>query len=1704
MKRTQFFTLTQKVRILLLLCCMLAGAGQAWAVNNATWVNIADVDPSDGYTFVPSAGTVSDLSTIQVTTERDIVTASDYNSITHGYFEVDVVMPKLIRNGYADITAQEVTSTNQKPPFTITFQSPIPDGEYTLVIPEGTFYHLNGMDSGPIPEMRVNYTLQNQVSPGAWKVIITGAKRDDEQITYRNRKRFKTQEPSKLASNELEATVGDGEYFIFKDDITERDLLDCDFTSSAESRTEGTSFIYGPVIDWENHTITCEIREAITAKPTTAGWYQLKWDVSTNNSNPAQRYSDARETDSQKFTRNTRDANRFYITMPRGGNSGRDEYLNYNTYPTDDTTPLTFVKLVPSNNGNLMMMTIDGRFVNEDGTPSTSGSGHANSVAYVDGELDFQYWFPFGNNSTYFLGQAGGTHNYFYTAPAKFDDDRYEFYEVTFEADNVPSTAYARYKGSATNYSMTDVYQNGYFVFPKGHVPTVDDFDVSDVTFTNMTIDIKGTGNVKTLTFKELKATLDGTIKLKFVDNGGHDLTDAKLKFVPSEGDAVVLSSAQTTYEFHSANLSTCKFCSAGDYNLISYNYNDESKTLTFTLGVPEWYIINHNYNHANKYLSTDYVSNGHVAYGSTLPNNYAGFWKIQDITGEGLSFFNAKYNNSKILTVVGGNNALMDDVDNIRENAVYAVTKTNGNATGRFRFPTVSNPSKYLGMSSLQVEVRDVTTDGSVDLTLTHVPTMGKSVTVNVIDGSGTPYAPGAIFQTQCEDSAIPRDPVSLTNGTKVDFHNMPFLSSLFSVAEEGKIPNIEFDEENQVLTLKVIDDPNLLRFSPAPENGQWVEGTKWFTIHNNRNNKGYLSTQDSGQYLDDAGTLTIKNGADASGNRGGLWAFVPLDGGGFNIYNNAYGPDFILGITGSSGSARLNMYQKDAVPSGVSTLFTYGENSNRDGGASCAYYFRIGIEGTNHLNEQNGYAGTWAPTGEYANRCESDNGSAFTITAVNDEDIANLPTYDVYKVEWGIRNKDVNSITYGGSGVFGKRGTPSDGAYMIVEHGTVLTAANFTDGTTPSHTMANVSSREVSGHAYRLLVLDMKRPVRVTLPQTSYTMTMGASMEVPAFKVTDNAGESLLEGVTTTAHYTSDNASVVIDGISMRGVSAGSANISVTDFSFNALGTQYYYTDSSSFAGATATVTVNPGVMTVRFSEPNAMLVTDEDDTADVKQSGVVNFTGTDAITQLVIEPAAAATGARIKGVSASVDDKITIEGIGSGSVTLSSKSGVAADLTLTFTIASTGYNDAETTLNVRVLNNSNIVAAKRKRQEMADKPVGSGLGRYTYEGDSYDGKSGNEAYNAAYAKFTEYCNKMYSYSDADIVKYCAEISGFCTDLNSHLSLNMPVAGKTLLRAKGYSDNYISGAGTTGQAPMITNDTPANTILYYTAGGELIGYVNGLGFTGTHTYANVNDDKNTHTFSQYGTIETNPGKYYIKSNYDSRFLHDNNKTGKLDRCSSDTGDNAHAQHAWTLEDVTELPVTIGATGYATLCSPVALTVPYGVEAYVDVERKAPVNNISVIKLQKLNGVIPANTAVVLRGREGNYNFRVTTSSYDIAIEGAKNGGWTNNVVMQGTYPKLTADGSEYTLQNKSDATHFYPNTSAQLKPFRVFIPTEPGAAKVQMFMMDFGGDLSMVLDTTIDTSEPSAPAYDLSGRMMQPTHRGIYLQQGRKVLVH
>lgn len=303
--------------------------------------------------------------------------------------------------------------------------------------------------------------------------------------------------------------------------------------------------------------------------------------------------------------------------------------------------------------------------------------------------------------------------------------------------------------------------------------------------------------------------------------------------------------------------------------------------------------------------------------------------------------------------------------------------------------------------------------------------------------------------------------------------------------------------------------------------------------------------------------------------------------------------------------------------------------------------------------------------------------------------------------------------------------------------------------------------------------------------------------------------------------------------------------------------------------------------------------------------------------------------------------------------------------------------------------------------------------------------------------------------------------------------IQINIPNAG-TFLRIKGHTSNkYISGNGTSGQAVLV-DAADANSILYYTADNELIGYVNGRGFTGTHSVAGIGVFEK-HTFAEAAFAK---GKYIIKSNYSGSKVLCDWTDGKLNRW----GNENDSRSTWSVEAVESLPVSVSDAGYATFHAPVALTIPDGVEAYTLTLEG------NYLKAAAVEGIIPANTPVVLKAEENTYSFEITE------------GGEAGDNDLTGTIAAITKPENALVLgMDEEKGVGFYSlkDEVTTLAGFKAYYLATAGESNLRIA---FDNELLTSILSAAQQNGGQA-IYDLQGRRVLNA-KGISIQAGKKVI--
>ena len=336
--------------------------------------------------------------------------------------------------------------------------------------------------------------------------------------------------------------------------------------------------------------------------------------------------------------------------------------------------------------------------------------------------------------------------------------------------------------------------------------------------------------------------------------------------------------------------------------------------------------------------------------------------------------------------------------------------------------------------------------------------------------------------------------------------------------------------------------------------------------------------------------------------------------------------------------------------------------------------------------------------------------------------------------------------------------------------------------------------------------------------------------------------------------------------------------------------------------------------------------------------------------------------------------------------------------------------------------------------------------------------------------------------------------------------LEINLPETGK-FYRFQGACEASLPGYYITGHTNAdggriaLTAEADASTI-YYFDGTNLTAYQSGLvvGLNSGHwTFASIGDNSKPASTITFAGSPRQAGKYTIKSA--DRYFHYTvyNGTVQVNRCQ----DDVCKEHDWTITEVTELPVAITAAGYATLYAPVALTIAEGVTAYT----ATIAEDDKTLDLNEVENTIPANTGVILKADPKTYNFAVAA---DVAA--------IKDNVLVGSFAKSAKNPAAkvYTLQmpNKEDkeSVGFYlfkgytneadqEGTKTYINGFRAWIEVAAGEEAPAMFSFGRGQGTTSIENALVNTE--NAVIYDLAGRRVAKMEKGIYIVNGRKVVV-
>lgn len=189
---------------------------------------------------------------------------------------------------------------------------------------------------------------------------------------------------------------------------------------------------------------------------------------------------------------------------------------------------------------------------------------------------------------------------------------------------------------------------------------------------------------------------------------------------------------------------------------------------------------------------------------------------------------------------------------------------------------------------------------------------------------------------------------------------------------------------------------------------------------------------------------------------------------------------------------------------------------------------------------------------------------------------------------------------------------------------------------------------------------------------------------------------------------------------------------------------------------------------------------------------------------------------------------------------------------------------------------------------------------------------------------------------------------------------------------------------------------------------------------------------------------------------------------------------------------------VHVSAAGYATYSSDKALDFSQtaGMKAYLVTSDGASTGYTQVTQT-------PANTGLLLKAAEDDYNvYIVSTSNTDVS---------SNKMVGVNTATAITAtaDGkTNFVLQKGSQGTGFYKVTTAgftvRAKSAYLSVALSGGAREHSFFTLpDDGQTTGISAVENSDSNVQNGKVYDLQGRQVSSPKRGLYIVNGKKVVV-
>lgn len=188
---------------------------------------------------------------------------------------------------------------------------------------------------------------------------------------------------------------------------------------------------------------------------------------------------------------------------------------------------------------------------------------------------------------------------------------------------------------------------------------------------------------------------------------------------------------------------------------------------------------------------------------------------------------------------------------------------------------------------------------------------------------------------------------------------------------------------------------------------------------------------------------------------------------------------------------------------------------------------------------------------------------------------------------------------------------------------------------------------------------------------------------------------------------------------------------------------------------------------------------------------------------------------------------------------------------------------------------------------------------------------------------------------------------------------------------------------------------------------------------------------------------------------------------------------------------------LTVGeiSANVATYSSPFPVKLPEGVDAYI---AKQDGENIV---LQKITGALPANTGVILSSENAAEYYIPTARTTETEAEATE---IADNKLVATTGSAVADDVNAYILSKNETKAVFkkLSATNRTIAQYKAYLKLDAGTQPANLSLAFAGSNLTGIQNVT-ETSAKSKTAYDLAGRKVGKLQKGIYIVNGKKVIV-